>query len=441
MPRLLKVLILLPVIAITLFLLLFRPVNSKGYNKAEQIKQFETQMNLEMARAVRGPGIEFKAGWARRSIIPKSKVPIASYGIRPDFEGVHDTVYASVFVFDNGISEAALVTVDLLIFPPALYEYLSDSLGERTLQTMYFSASHTHNGPGGWLKGPAAKFIAGTFNQPYLELIGNQIIDAYSEAKQKVSKSSISFNQLTEKRFVKNRLIRKDEKDSTLRYIILKNEFGQKSAIVSYSAHPNCISHKIDEISRDYPGEISISLEKNGYEMTAFIAGPVGSMGNECMGLKNYECTGLIGRNISEKIENHPEHPLEASQAIIQTGKIDLPLESPSPRVLKDWTVRPGVFKFLLGEQDPYISYLKIGDIILVGTPCDYSGLLANKIYRNHPNQKIIITSFNGNYGGYITPDRYFDLDENETREMNWYGYGSGSYFNLVIGNLIEKLQ
>lgn len=441
MPRLFKILIILLALSLSIFLLVFKPVSKEGYNNQELYDMLEVQMGLEMKRLDLRPGKELKAGWARRSIIPKSKVPIASYGIRPDFDSIHDTVYASVFVFDNGVSEASLVTVDLLIFPPALYEYLGERLGEKTLKTFYFSASHTHNGPGGWLKGPAARFIAGTFDQEYLELLGNNIIDAYQSAQKNKSKSSISFNILTENRFVKNRIHRNDKKDSTLRYITLENETGAKSAIVSYSAHPNCISHKIDQISRDYPGEISTCLEKNGYEMTAFIAGPVGSMGNECLGLKNYECTGLIGRNLGEKILKNPIDMHEASQTEILVGKIDMPLKSPSPRVLKDWSLQPKVFKFLLGEQNPFISFLKIGDIILIGTPCDYSGVLAKEIYKNHSDQKIIISSFNGNYGGYITPDRYFDLDENETREMNWYGYGSGTFFNKIINSLLKKLQ
>lgn len=441
MPRLFKIFILLLVLAASIFMMVFKPVSREGYNDEELSALMEIEMGLELVKAKKGPGKELMAGWARRSIIPDSKVPIASYGIRPDFDGIHDTVYASVFVFDNGVSEAALVTVDLLIFPPALYEYLRDHLDEKAFQSMYFSASHTHNGPGGWLKGHAAKFIAGNFDQEYLELIGKKIIEAYQSATNNKAKSHISFNLLTENRFVKNRVLRHDQKDSTLRYITLENEHGSKTAIISYSAHPNCISHKIDQISRDYPGEISSYLEKNGYEMTAFIAGPVGSMGNECLGLKDYECTGLIGRNIGEKILKHPIGQSESENPTIITGKIDMPLQSPSPRILEEWSLQPKLFKFLLGEQQPFISFLKIGDILLIGTPCDYSGVLAKEIYQKLPKQKIIISSFNGNYGGYITPDRYFDLDENETREMNWYGYGSGTFFNKVILSLLDKLQ
>ena len=53
----------------------------------------------------------------------------------------------------------------------------------------------------------------------------------------------------------------------------------------------------------------------------------------------------------------------------------------------------------------------------------------------------LIITTFNGGYMGYITPDEYYDKHFHEVREMNWYGPGNGKYFDELITKIRNLLQ
>jgi hypothetical protein len=50
----------------------------------------------------------------------------------------------------------------------------------------------------------------------------------------------------------------------------------------------------------------------------------------------------------------------------------------------------------------------------------------------------VMVTSFNGGYIGYVTPDKYYDVDHYETRLMNWYGPGSGSYMTESLEKLLN---
>ena len=54
-------------------------------------------------------------------------------------------------------------------------------------------------------------------------------------------------------------------------------------------------------------------------------------------------------------------------------------------------------------------------------------------------NLQLIVTTFNGGYIGYITPDSLYDERFHEVREMNWYGPGNGTYFDQLIRRTIEK--
>ena len=51
----------------------------------------------------------------------------------------------------------------------------------------------------------------------------------------------------------------------------------------------------------------------------------------------------------------------------------------------------------------------------------------------------LMVTTFNGGYIGYITPDEYYDYDYHEARGMNWYGPYNGAYFNELINGLMSS--
>ncbi len=73
-------------------------------------------------------GETFHVGWAKANITPDFPLQISSYGLRPDFEGVLDSVYVRAFVFSNEKTKSCLVTMDLLIVPPTVVEQVLPSL-------------------------------------------------------------------------------------------------------------------------------------------------------------------------------------------------------------------------------------------------------------------------------------------------------------------------
>ena len=58
---------------------------------------------------------------------------------------------------------------------------------------------------------------------------------------------------------------------------------------------------------------------------------------------------------------------------------------------------------------------MEIGDLALVGTPCDFSGELVEGIQKScAKNREVMITSFNGQYIGYITADKHYEKDTHD---------------------------
>ena len=74
---------------------------------------------------------------------------------------------------------------------------------------------------------------------------------------------------------------------------------------------------------------------------------------------------------------------------------------------------KPWVFNYLVGldNSSKYFSFLKLGNILIVGTPADFSGELVKPLeeFALSKQMNLIINSFNGGYLGYITNDNWYN--------------------------------
>ncbi len=85
----------------------------------------------------------FKAGAAKVDITPlESELP-------ENIEGIHDRLFSRAIVVDNGVTSAALITVDTGIIPDPLWKSLTQRI-ERELgipvQNVLLTPTHTHSG-------------------------------------------------------------------------------------------------------------------------------------------------------------------------------------------------------------------------------------------------------------------------------------------------------
>ena len=388
----------------------------------------------------------FKAGWAKTNITPSYKLPLAGYGARNGVyvSEVHDSVWVRGFVFDDGFKKYAIITLDALIVPPAVTKKLQFLLSEMgyDLSRIYMSATHTHCSVGGWANSWIGHQFAGEFNQQIVNDLTNSIIITIKKAEKELSHAKIGFGSYNAEKLVRNRLVgNKGTTDPWFRIIKIQKEDGSIGLITSFAAHATVFSHRQMKYSRDYPGALVDSLEKiDNIKIAAFCAGAVGSHSPNINGSDNYQRIS----NLSSELFSLANENINSIQikSVNSMGSIlfDIPLREAHLRISTKLRIRPWVFNKITEQSKAYLSLLKIGDIILVGTPCDFSGELINDIESkaNRFNHNIMVTSFNGGYIGYITNDKWYDLKEYETFTMNWFGPYNGSYFVHLINNLME---
>jgi hypothetical protein len=114
-------------------------------------------------------------------------------------------------------------------------------------------------------------------------------------------------------------------------------------------------------------------------------------------------------------------------------------LSAPQVKITPDWKVRSWLFRSAFGEYPVYLTALRIGDVVLLGTPCDFSGEfnpLLDSLGSRH-GLLPVVTSFNGGYIGYVTPLNRYDEKHYETQLMNWYAPGTGEYIEACLEKLM----
>lgn len=390
-----------------------------------------------------------KSGWAKRNISPTEKSPFAGYGLaRSKSAKLHDSLFVRAVAFEHGEEQKAIViSFDLMLAPPLVIKKLAEKLPELGLkrENLFFTATHTHHGIGGWADGLAGIFIAGGYEEKITNNIVNQTFEAIKEAQKNLqvgdnSQATIHFGQADAPEYVSSRLHNDSSLlDTKVRYLIIKQKEGKKACLFSYSAHATCTDGLLEEFGRDYAGEAVDFLETQGFDFAMFSAGMVASHTPKDFGLHNYEWTKKIGQGIAEKITLADTNSRNNSLFI---KHLKIPIEETNLRVNENIKLRNWVFQSLYPDSAIYISILKIGDVLWLGMPCDFSGELMPPLEKLAKKQgkHLIITSFNGAYMGYVTPDKYYHQVHYETMEMNWLGK-KGSLFSKIIERVIEKAE
>ncbi len=418
------------------------PLENTSYFK-NTLEKFNNSHYLDVE------GDTIKVGWAKKSLIPNYLTPMAGYGARKGatYEGINDSIWVRAVVFDNGKTISAYVSMDLLIVPPNLdHDKIAENLGINK-NNIFFTASHTHSSIGGYLEGLAGNIFGGTYDQKNLDFITSRTREAIRDAMEDLNNAKIGFGSIYASDFITNRLAGDSlgTYDPFLRVIKIVRDDGKKASIFSYSAHATCYGHKQRSLSGDYPNAIINLLEKNNdVDFAVYGAGAVGSMSPRSRSKKGEKKVEEISIGLYRYLSEGLRYMGTMYHTKLFSEKVDIQMREQSFKINSRLIIRPWIFNLLVGDTPKYINYLRIGDILIVGTPSDFSGELVEPIEKSISNKELnlMINSFNGGYVGYITDDKWYDrndINTYETYTMNWYGPYNGTYFSKLIKEIIKK--
>jgi hypothetical protein len=400
-------------------------------------------------------------GFARESITPAlgaeeddpetgdfKELPLAGYGDRKGSpaEGIHDSLFVKALAIRVEEELLVLIGSDMLIVPPNVSEGVARLVNETRgikRDQLIFSATHTHSGVGAWSEGFVGKQFAGEPN-PHVELwLIRKFSSAIEQAVADLQPGKIGTGSFHAPALISNRLVgEKGEKNSEFIYMAACQNSGKKALLGSFDAHSTCLGGSNMLISADYPGYWQRKLESEGFDMALFFAGSVGSHSPRSKG-KEYEEARYIGEALADSVLLY----IAGTDLKDSIGLSFLTLGLDLPELHIRVTDGLRLNTRLAGKLFPPsgnvgLQAARIGDLIWISTPSDFSGEMAIA-YKNAANMegyRALVTSFNGAYVGYIIPGKYYHLNEYESRLMSWYGPNMGPYTHEMIRRMMNEL-
>ena len=391
------------------------------------------------------PSTAFSIGFGKTNITPSQPIPTAGYGKRmgKPYRAVHDSIYARAMVITNGVNKVAIVSADLLIIPPTVTAILEAKL--RTigfsLDNTYLGATHSHNSIGQWGEG-ATRIIYGDYDEDVVNFIADGIVSSITKANGDLLPASLKTGSVDVPHAIENRLIDHGPEDAKLRAVEVVRADGSTGVMLSFAAHATCLSQGTLELSRDYPGMVVDELEADGYEFAMFLAGAVGSHKGSAPE-KNWSCMAWMAEQLSQAFITSRANFKSATDHSLVMERVPLALSDPQVKIAGGWKIRAWLFRAAFGEYKNYLTVLRVGDLVMLGTPCDFSGELIPPLdsLAASLHKEVMVTSFNGGYIGYVTPGKYYDVEHYETQLMNWHAPGTGEYLAKGLGELMLEVS
>ena len=445
------------VIILVIFFLITSSVDSTPYFQGDYYKKTEARIDsLKLGFTANYDSVQ--AGFAKVSITPGvnnpedqyiegkfREAPLAGYGARKGKHatGVHDSIFVKAAALKVNGQTVVLVGADLLIMPPNIIDEVSLILAQKGIlrSQVFYSATHSHSSLGGWGPGFIGEQFAGKENKNLSKWLILQISKAVTSAIADLHPARIGTGSFDASNYTRNRLVGEmGTKNSDFCFISIEQLGRRKAIIGSFAAHATTLGADNLEFSADYPGYWERKMEKTSVDLAIFCGGSVGSQSPSGEG-KGFDKSKLIGESLADSLNIYL--PRVAMNDKITFSALSLKVALPEYHIrlttkinLTTWVSE----KMMPIPQNVYLQTLRIGNLIWVTTPCDFSGEYALQIKNSLASKgySANVSSFNGSYVGYIIPGRYFYLDEYEPKLMGWFGPNMGEYTMQLIRQLTD---
>jgi hypothetical protein len=430
------------ILGVLLFLVLalFTRVDRTDFREMEYYSK--TLNILDTLSLPSSQGENWLTGWSKVNSTPESPVNLVGYKPRGKYDFVQDSTFIRTLTISNGHNTVVFLNYELMIIHPVLYNRIKEAIKRNYPQIdfVYFTATHTHSGMGGYMPGLAGSLAFGGYDEDIMRLMEKRSLLGIRESLSSLDTTTLFYQVANTQNLVGNRLKVDDPVDPFIRKLILEKKNGEKGIFLSYAAHSTIHDSKFKGLSGDYPHYLMDKLEQGDYDFSMFAAGTVGSHrplagGKTIEHVKTYADSLYLqmgkGIKVSDKINEHQ----------ISFTNFPLHLRKPHYRIAKNVRLRPYIFNSLFGETNAHFDVMLLGDLLLISSSGEISGVFmqAWEKYAQEQGLYLIISCFNGGYIGYITPDEYYDGPYYEARDMNWFGPYNGAYFDEIVRKIIDK--
>jgi hypothetical protein len=347
---------------------------------------------------------ELKAGVAVVDLTPplELKSPLGGYGARMNrpAEGVHDRIFAKALVISDGQRKFALVTADMLGFPPPVKSAVLDKLVSKgwSAEQVLLLPSHSHTSietnainPLNIYKVPQI----GIHNPQLYELTVSNLARVIDEAGRRLVPVKVGSSSIEIAGWNRNRRLPNGPVDPELTLLRVDTTDGKPLAVfVNWTAHPTFMNEHDMLFSGDWPGHLQRTLETLiGEGVTAMYAngaeGDQAPIGRPNSGESRWEKAERYGRDLAVVAWHQWEKtPTVASVPLrFHRQEITLPERIWHPNFKATGGTEYGLTEELLKDMLPQMFptrtasvALQLGDLVVIGIPGELGVQLGLKI-------------------------------------------------------------
>jgi len=355
-----------------------------------------------------------KAGTSKIIITPDEPVRMSGYAARTDpFKGIHDDIYASAVVFDNGYTKTCIITADVIGFS---HEYVDETKSMIEKETgiiasnILITAAHNHGGP-------TTRAYGGEptkSEEEYVETLKKKMVQIVKESDKKLQPVKIGVAKGTCKMNV-NRRARHAEGGITLGRNpegVCDNEVGvirldamdgkTIGLLVNWPCHATTGGQENYLITGDWPGAAAREVEKAYPDAVVLVtAGASGDINPIYGPNTNFNDIEAIGQILASEViricaeaELYTMKDLSVSNKVIKAAG-----KKTSASRMPDVSLDPGP------EVDIRVSSLIIGNILIAGISGELMNEIGLQVKEESPYKNTFIyTHCNGN-SGYLCTD------------------------------------
>ncbi|MBE0545773.1 MAG: neutral/alkaline non-lysosomal ceramidase N-terminal domain-containing protein [Verrucomicrobia bacterium] len=403
------------------------------------------------ARAAEASTLE--AGVARVNLTPplEMKAGLGGYGTRMSKPavGVHDAVWAKALVLANGERKFALITADVLAFPPqfkaAVIERLSSN-GWSADQIMLLP-SHTHTSFDMMALHPGNRFgipQVGVFHKELFEHTAEKLAAVIREAGRKLTPVVAGSTTVAVLDRNRNRRRGLTTHDTDLTVTRVDTRGGKPLAVlVNWTAHPTFMSEEDMLFSGDWPGHLQRTVEALiGQGVTAmFYNGAEGDQSPvpPAESASNWERAERYGRDMGIQAWRVWEktQPREVKSFGFYTEVIALPKTTWHPDFMKtggsEYGLNEKMMRGFLDALQPTqtrSTAFRLGDLVILGVPGEMAAQLGmeakTKARAITGAGHITIGGLADEWVSYILPAEEYRKGGYEA-SVSFYGDGLGS--------------
>lgn len=312
-----------------------------------------------------------KSGTARIDMSPVKGEELAGY---PHFTrentGVHDPLFASCLYLNNGRTEIAMITLDILFFSKrhaaAVRERTNELCGIKP-ENIMISCSHTHSGP--WASGRLdIESLEAGKQQPkeYIDGLIKKIVSIIVKAKTESFEAAIACGTAycgAEQGVGGNRTTKGGPHDPLVSVISVKDMTDKvRCVFVNYSLHPTFIHEESTVVTADYPCYLRRELEE--HTENAVVGFAQGASGNQSSRYyrhgQSFDEAERVGRELG-KAAYHVVETAEYKRDIdMAVETVTMPLElcelEPSEIIAKRVAEDEAYYKKMIKEDRGYLA-------------------------------------------------------------------------------------